>query len=224
MAKAIQIHHQQCKALTTLAHRIGGRGHALGQVTAIGQPGQDIVQRQGFDALLCRHAFAEVTEGPDPPLGTAGAHQRPRDAVQHLAGVQHEPVGGADQHGLVQRVQPLRIGLGFGHDADVYKRQGYINAIDPFTGASVTNLFFDINNDLKFSDLDRLGVQKRAIGSFDPGINLPSDVVLLSNPGSPAGGPNAAIFASGTSGQTAGGATGLPYRTGRISWRELVTP
>ena len=101
---------------------------------------------------------------------------------------------------------------------------GYINAIDPFTGASVTNLFFDINNDLKFSDLDRLGVQKRAIGSFDPGINLPSDVVLLSNPGSPAGGPNAAIFASGTSGQTAGGATGLPYRTGRISWRELVTP
>jgi hypothetical protein len=42
--------------------------------------------------------------------------------------------------------------------------------MDPFTGASVTSLFVDINNDLKFNDLDRLGVEKRAIGSFDPGV------------------------------------------------------
>ncbi len=96
---------------------------------------------------------------------------------------------------------------------------GYINAIDPFTGASVTSLFVDINNDLKFNDLDRLGVEKRAIGSFDPGVGIVSDPILIAS-----GGGGGRVICSGTSGDTCNESGRLPYRTGRISWRELITP
>jgi type IV pilus assembly protein PilY1 len=97
---------------------------------------------------------------------------------------------------------------------------GFINAVDPFTGAALTSLFFDANNDLQFNDSDRLGVQKRAIGSIDPGINLPSDGILIGN----------RIVVSGTgSGNTVNGKNYRnlsgknPFHTGRIAWREVVT-
>jgi type IV pilus assembly protein PilY1 len=98
---------------------------------------------------------------------------------------------------------------------------GFINAVDPFTGAALTNLFFDANNDTNFNDSDRLGVQKRAIGSIDPGINLPSDGALIGNrfvvsgtgSGGVQNGPN--IKSPGV---------GNPMFTGRIAWREVVTP
>ncbi|HRD96706.1 MAG TPA: PilC/PilY family type IV pilus protein [Rubrivivax sp.] len=90
---------------------------------------------------------------------------------------------------------------------------GYLNAVDPFTGAALGNLFFDANNDLKFNDSDRLGVQKRALGSIDPGINLPSDGILIGN----------RIISSGTSGKTSSKSVSNRIRTGRITWREVVT-
>ncbi len=98
---------------------------------------------------------------------------------------------------------------------------GFLNAVDPFTGAALTNLFFDANNDLQFNDSDRLGVQKRAIGSIDPGINLPSDGILIGNrfvvsgtgSGAVQNGPN--IKSPGVKN---------PMFTGRIAWREVVTP
>ena len=90
---------------------------------------------------------------------------------------------------------------------------GYLNAVDPFTGASLTNLFFDANNDLTFNDSDRLGADKRAIGSIDPGIDLPSDAILIGN----------RIISSGTSGNTSSKSVKNVVRTGRISWREVVT-
>jgi len=90
---------------------------------------------------------------------------------------------------------------------------GFLNAVDPFTGAALTNLFFDANNDLQFNDSDRLGVQKRALGSIDPGINLPSDGILIGN----------RIITSGTSGSTSSKSVNRIIRTGRITWREVVT-
>ena len=67
--------------------------------------------------------------------------------------------------------------------------------------------------DLKFTDADRLGVQKRALGSIDPGINLPSDGILIGN----------RIISSGTSGKTSSKSVNNKIRTGRITWREVVT-
>jgi type IV pilus assembly protein PilY1 len=90
--------------------------------------------------------------------------------------------------------------------------QGFLNAIDPFTGASVTNLFFDANNDLVFDSSDRIG-SGRAIGSISPGINLPSDPILIGN----------RLVSSGTSGEIKSLSVNNPVRNGRISWREVVT-
>jgi type IV pilus assembly protein PilY1 len=90
--------------------------------------------------------------------------------------------------------------------------QGYLNAVDPFTGAALTNLFFDANNDLAFNDSDRLGDDKRAIGSISPGINLPSDAILIGN----------RLITSGTSGDIRSLSVRNPVRNGRISWREVV--
>ncbi len=89
---------------------------------------------------------------------------------------------------------------------------GYLNAIDPFTGANVANLFFDANNDLLFNDSDRIGTGKVAIGSISPGINLPSDAILIGN----------RLVSSGTSGEIRSLSVSNPVRNGRISWREVV--
>ena len=90
--------------------------------------------------------------------------------------------------------------------------EGFINAIDPFTGAGLSNLFFDANNDLVFTDADRLGGDKRAVGSINPGNNLPSDPILIGN----------RLVASGTSGTVRSLSVANPIRIGRIAWREVV--
>jgi type IV pilus assembly protein PilY1 len=93
--------------------------------------------------------------------------------------------------------------------------EGYLNAIDPFTGASVANLFFDANNDLVFNDLDRLGsTTRRPVGSINPRINLPSDGILIGN----------RLITSGTSGELRSVSINNPVRSGRITWREVVNP
>ena len=90
--------------------------------------------------------------------------------------------------------------------------QGFLNALDPFTGASITNLFFDANNDLLFNGSDRIG-NGSPIGSISPGINLPSDPILIGN----------RLVSSGTSGDIRSLSVNNPIRSGRISWREVVT-
>lgn len=89
---------------------------------------------------------------------------------------------------------------------------GYVNAIDPFTGANVTNLFFDANNDLQFNNSDRIGSANSAIGSISPGISLPSDAILIGN----------RLVTSGTSGDIRSLSVANPVRSGRIAWREVV--
>jgi type IV pilus assembly protein PilY1 len=90
---------------------------------------------------------------------------------------------------------------------------GYLNAIDPFTGATLSNLFFDANNDLAFDNSDRIGTPLRAIGSISPGINLPSDAILIGN----------RLITSGTSGAIKSLSVNNPIRNGRISWREVIS-
>jgi len=90
--------------------------------------------------------------------------------------------------------------------------EGYLNVIDPFTGSNVSNLFFDANNDLTFNDSDRIGTDKRAIGSISPRNNLPSDAILIGN----------RLVTSGTSGDIRSMSVNNPVRNGRIAWREVV--
>jgi type IV pilus assembly protein PilY1 len=89
---------------------------------------------------------------------------------------------------------------------------GFLNAIDPFSGANLSVPLFDINNDLKFTDIDRIGSDKRAIGSINPKVNLPSDAVLIGN----------RLIVSGTSGSVSSNSVHNPVRSGRIAWREIV--
>ncbi len=98
-------------------------------------------------------------------------------------------------------------------DACVPGGQGFINALDAFTGASVTRPFFDVNNDLVLDDTDGLGASRRIVGSVNPGINLPSDSFLIGN----------RLITSGTSGGVRSLSVVTPIRYGRITWREVVT-
>ncbi len=85
---------------------------------------------------------------------------------------------------------------------------GYLNAVDPFSGASLAQPFFDINNDGQFNDTG---------DSVNPGNAMPSDGVIVGN----------RMITSSTSGATSGATGGSiavnwKPRTGRIAWREIV--
>ncbi len=91
---------------------------------------------------------------------------------------------------------------------------GFLNAIDPFTGGSLSSVFFDANNDGNFNDTDTLlvGGKHISVGSISPNNNLPSEAILIGN----------RLITSGTSGQVSSTGANNPIRTGRIAWREII--
>jgi type IV pilus assembly protein PilY1 len=91
---------------------------------------------------------------------------------------------------------------------------GYLNAIDPFTGGNLTGPFFDTNADGKFDGLDTLlsGTSKLSVGSVSPNNNLPSEPILIGNK----------LLTSGTSGEVRAVGAKPIIRNGRIAWREIV--
>lgn len=91
--------------------------------------------------------------------------------------------------------------------------RGYLNALNPFNGAALTNALFNVNKNASYAD-DLLGTSY--IGSFDPGIGIPGQSVLVGNwlvTGGSTGERDATQLNPGTGGTV---------RKGRISWRELV--
>ncbi len=89
---------------------------------------------------------------------------------------------------------------------------GYVNAINPFTGARLTYSPFDLNNDGRFDDSDKLGGDK-VVGSFDPRIGMPGEPTIVGD----------RLVVGGSSGDIADMRINLGLkRTGRISWREIV--
>jgi type IV pilus assembly protein PilY1 len=90
---------------------------------------------------------------------------------------------------------------------------GYINAISPFSGGSLTKALLDVNNNKNFTDDLLSGL---IIGSVDLGIGLPSRPTLIGS----------RLVVGGTSpdkrvadiGVNLGG---IPFK-GRISWREII--
>lgn len=89
--------------------------------------------------------------------------------------------------------------------------KGFLNAIDPFSGASLDAGFFDINDANGFTD-DKLN--GKFIGGFDPNIGMPSKPVLIGN----------RLVVGGSSGGLASVKVNLGSGTikGRLSWREII--
>jgi type IV pilus assembly protein PilY1 len=90
--------------------------------------------------------------------------------------------------------------------------RGYLNAIDPFTGANLGFIFFDVNDDGKFDASDQRN--NDPIASIDLGVGMPTDPVCIGDQ----------CFISGSTGGLGrvrvnlGGAT-TPRR---IGWREII--
>ncbi len=81
---------------------------------------------------------------------------------------------------------------------------GYLNAIDPFSGANLASPFFNVGT----------SASGTPAGSVSPNNNLPSEAILIGN----------FVISSGTSGEVRSVSAKNPIRTGRIAWREIVRP
>jgi len=88
--------------------------------------------------------------------------------------------------------------------------RGYVNVIDPFTGARVRMGILDVNNNNDFTD-DKLN--NKEISSFDPGVGMPSEPVLVGD----------RLVVGGSDGTVATVRINVGNRrTGRLSWREII--
>ncbi|OYY73389.1 MAG: hypothetical protein B7Y40_09195 [Gammaproteobacteria bacterium 28-57-27] len=93
--------------------------------------------------------------------------------------------------------------------------RGFVNAIDPFTGSSLTNVFFDFNNNEDQDDGDKMtGADGKLlpIGSIDYNIGMPSEPVIMGD----------LIIIGGSLATSASMRIFPSYPTGRISWREII--
>lgn len=96
--------------------------------------------------------------------------------------------------------------------------QGFINAIDAFTGAALSNPFFDLNGDGSFDAGDTIsdgqgdGSNRVSVGSINLGVRMPSQPALIQN----------LLVVGGSSGGTGSVGINDPAERGRISWREIV--
>lgn len=88
--------------------------------------------------------------------------------------------------------------------------RGFVNAINPFTGARLSRPFFDINRSNDFLDDTINGAY---IGSFDLNIGTPSENLFVGN-----------FLITGASGGLGGTRTASPLTPirGRLTWREIV--
>lgn len=88
---------------------------------------------------------------------------------------------------------------------------GYVNAINPFTGARLTLGFFDVNDNNDFSDDTLSG---NFIGGVDLGVGMPSEPVVV--------GDRLVVGGSKGTVEDVRINTGISPFKGRISWREIV--
>lgn len=89
---------------------------------------------------------------------------------------------------------------------------GFINFIDPFTGAQLSFVFIDVNGDGKFDDNDKIDGEYPS--SINPGVGMPGEPVLVGRTN----------VVGGTSGKitTLNKNFGGKQITGRMSWREII--
>ena len=102
--------------------------------------------------------------------------------------------------------------------------RGYINALDAFTGTSLSSPFFDTDGDGRFDDetLTAADGTKLPVGSVDLGVGMPTLPNLMSGgSGNGVGTPPGMMCGTGSNGQV----VCVPYddirNLGRVSWREI---
>lgn len=102
------------------------------------------------------------------------------------------------------------------------KGRGYLNVIDPFTGGSISNSFFDVNGDGRFDGKD--GVGGTPAGSIDLGLGMISDPGILVGDLVQGSNPSLACAggASGATGCVPLNLQGMGPHYGRVSWTELI--
>jgi type IV pilus assembly protein PilY1 len=93
---------------------------------------------------------------------------------------------------------------------------GFINALDAFTGTSLSAPYFDVNNDGKYDDGDKIadaGGNLVAVGSIDLGVGMPTLPTLIEK-----------LLVVGGSKGTLGSVSMNPQggAARRISWREIL--
>ncbi|MCW5654102.1 PilC/PilY family type IV pilus protein [Hydrogenophaga sp.] len=88
---------------------------------------------------------------------------------------------------------------------------GYLNAINPYTGARLTKPFFDVNDNGQFLD-DLLG--GAYIGSIDLGVGMPGEAILVGN--------RLAVGGSKGTVEDIRVNTGAVPVKGRLTWREII--
>lgn len=87
--------------------------------------------------------------------------------------------------------------------------RGYINAVDAYTGTSLSTSLFDANRSGLFTDDTISG---NAVGSVDLSIGMVTDPAILDK----------LLIASGSLGRTGNVPIRNPAAFGRISWREVI--
>ncbi len=90
---------------------------------------------------------------------------------------------------------------------------GFVNAIDAFTGTSISTGFFDVNGDGDFTN-DNVGTGGALVpvGSIDFRVGMGTNPVI----------GNGKIFQCGSAADCNKGNTAQSNRIGRISWREIL--
>ena len=89
--------------------------------------------------------------------------------------------------------------------------RGYLNAIDPFTGANLDFIFFDVNDDGVFNTADQRSGD--SIASIDLRVGMPTDPMCIGNQ----------CFVSGSTGNLGRVRINLGSTfKGRVSWREII--
>lgn len=90
--------------------------------------------------------------------------------------------------------------------------RGYLNAINPFTGARLTKPLFDVNNDGKFDKGDALNGDY--VSSIDVGVGKPGEAILI--------GDRLVVGGSTPEPKDVRVNLGASSFKGRIAWREIV--
>ena len=91
---------------------------------------------------------------------------------------------------------------------------GFVNVIDPFTGGNVPKIFFDLNNDKKQTDADRIDPtdpNSKAVSSIDFGIGMPGEPLIVGDQ----------LIVGGSTGGVGGIGIFPAFPQGRISWHEI---
>ncbi|BAO81392.1 Tfp pilus assembly protein, tip-associated adhesin PilY1 [Serpentinimonas raichei] len=148
----------------------------------------DMVGRQGW--------FLDWVEPPHPP-GTARGER-----VVSAARI----IPTARPALLVSSIIPVQ-------DPCVPGGTGFVNLLNPFTGGSITAGLFDVNRDDNFAnDVLGSGQGVQFISSFDPGVGLVSEAVLVGN----------RLVVGGSEARVADVRVQRSAVPRRISWREII--